>query len=385
MVKKKSVSKSKKVLTKKVNPKVKKVKAKIKKPISKSKKTAPKVKTTTPKVKKVITKPIKKQEGFFARLFGGSHEETKKQPAAELPKPEPKIKNNVPKKIKKVVEKLKKEIKNKLDKTQKAKPVKKQSERFMKTGIKGFDSLFENDMGIPNGNSILIEGGPGSGKTVFCLATLNELCKQGKKCLYMSFEESEEQLMDHMKEFNWDVESFIKKGLLRIQRFDAIDISRSIEALLSAAKKELLIEVEPMFFPDDYEPDFVVIDSLTSIASAFSGEESRFRIYMEQLFRYLEKNRITNFLIREVSSPSHVGTTFKEQGEAVSFLSDGIVVIYNVIYDSGERTSAIEILKMRGVSFKKRIVELKIINRKGIEINPNKILKKTGKKNFSLT
>ena len=201
----------------------------------------------------------------------------------------------------------------------------------------------------------------------------------------MSFEESEEQLIGHMEEFNWKAKEFVKKGLLRIQRFDAIDVSRSIEALLSAAKKELLIDVEPMFFPDDFKPDFVVIDSLTSIASAFSGEESRFRIYMEQLFRYLEKNKITNFLIREVSSPSHVGSTFTEQGEAVSFLSDGIIVLYNIIYDSGGRTSAIEILKMRGVSFKKRIVEMKIINGKGLEVNPDKILKKTGKNNFSLT
>ena len=140
-----------------------------------------------------------------------------------------------------------------------------------------------------------------------------------------------------------------------------------------------------MLFPDDFKPDFVVIDSLTSIASAFSGEESRFRIYMEQLFRYLEKNKITNFLIREVSSPSHIGTTFQEQGEAVSFLSDGIIVLYNVIYDSGRRTTAIEILKMRGVGFKKEIVEMKIIDGKGIEVNPDKILKKTGKNNFSLT
>ena len=112
----------------------------------------------------------------------------------------------------------------------------------------------------------------------------------------MSFEESEEQLISHMREFNWKADDFVKKGLLRVSRFDAIDVSRSIEALLSAAKKELLIEVEPMFFPDDFKPDFVVIDSLTSIASAFSGEESRFRIYMEQLFRYLEKNKITNFI-----------------------------------------------------------------------------------------
>ena len=214
--------------------------------------------------------------------------------------------------------------------------------KYIKTGIDGFDALFEEEYGLPSGASILIEGGPGSGKTIFCLATVNGMCKRGKKCLYMSFEEPEERLTDHMRHFNWDADEFIKKGLLRIKRFDALDVSRSVEALLSAAKKE-------------------------------------------QLFRYLEKNKITNFLVREVSAPTHVGTTFKEQGEAVSFLSDGIVILYSVIYSSGERTSAIEILKMRGVDFDKKIVEMKIINKKGVEINPDKILKKDDWTNFELT
>jgi len=200
----------------------------------------------------------------------------------------------------------------------------------------------------------------------------------------MSFEEPEDRLVGHMERFGWNPKKYIKNGSLRVKRFDAIDVSRSVEALLSAAKKELLIEVDPVFFPKDYDPDFVVIDSLTSIASAFSGQESRFRIYMEQLFRYLEKHKITNFLIREVSSPSHIGTTFKEQGEAVSFLSDGIIIIYNVIYNDGNRGSAMEILKMRGSSFKKRIVKMEILNGKGFFVYPEKILRKS-KKDFELT
>jgi circadian clock protein KaiC len=253
------------------------------------------------------------------------------------------------------------------------------------TGIKGFDSLFLNNCGIPSGISVLVEGGPGSGKTIFCLATVNGLCLQGKKCLYMSFEEPEERLIEHMRNFNWKADEFVKKGLLKVKRFDALDVSRSMEALLSAAKKELLIDIDPVLFPEDFKPDFVVLDSLSSIASAFSGQESRFRIYMEQLFRYLEKNKITTFLIREVATPSHVGSTFKEEGEAVSFLSDGIVVIYSVIYDSGKRGSAIEILKMRGVPFERKIVDYQIINKKGVLVNPKKILKKEKQKGFLLT
>ncbi|MDO8460682.1 MAG: ATPase domain-containing protein [Nanoarchaeota archaeon] len=290
----------------------------------------------------------------------------------------------VKKSVKKAIKKVNKPKKGKLTKkTSKDKP-KVEKEIFIKTGIEGFDTFFDKGYGIPSGASVLIEGGPGSGKTVFCLATVNGLCKLGKKCLYMSFEEPEDRLIGHMQHFKWDVDGFIKKGLLRIKRFDAIDVSRSVEALLSAAKKELLIEVDPVLFPKDFSPDFIVIDSLTSIASAFSGHESRFRIYMEQLFRYLEKNKITNFLIREVSAPSHIGTTFKEQGDAVSFLSDGIIILYNVIYNDGIRKVAIELLKMRGSSFKKKIVEAEIISGKGLFVYPDKILKR-GHDDFQLT
>ena len=325
------------------------------------------------------TKTKQKSKGFFSKLFSGlfKQEENKKQEPVTLRNPE------VEKARKQIIKKLKE--KKKIIKTT-TKPQthwKKGDGAYIDINVKGFDALFEKGSGIPYGASVLIEGGPGSGKTIFCLSSVNELCKKGKKCLYMSFEEPEDKLIKHMEEFKWDASEYKKKGLLRVTRFDALDVSRSIEALLSAAKKELLIDVEPMFFPSDFKPDFVVIDSLTSIASAFSGEENRFRIYMEQLFRYLESNGITNFLIREVSSPSHIGTTFTEQGEAVSFLSDGIMVIYNIIHGSGKRSRAMEILKMRGSSFKKRIVEMEIKEKKGVIIYPNKIVKRKKELQFT--
>ncbi len=164
-------------------------------------------------------------------------------------------------------------------------------------------------------------------------------------------------------------------GLLYIKRFNALDIARSVEALLSEAKKELLIDVQPVLIPKNYNPDIVFIDSLSSISSAFSGEGSRFRIYMEQLFRYLESHKITSFLIREVSNPTHIGGTFVEEGSAVSFLSDGIIVLYNVFYKVGYRKRAIEVLKMRGSNINRKIVEFDIQKKKGLIIYPNKMLK----------
>jgi KaiC/GvpD/RAD55 family RecA-like ATPase len=244
-------------------------------------------------------------------------------------------------------------------------------ERTYTLGVPGFDDLITG--GLPEGSSVLIEGGPGSGKTVFCLHAAINACKQGKKVLYMSFEEPEYRLKGHMKKFGWNPEEYEKKGLLMIKRFNALDIARSVEALLSEAKKELLIEVQPVLIPRDFKPDFLLVDSLSAIASAFSGEENRFRVYMEQLFRYLEINKITSLLIRETSNPTHVGLTFVEKAEAVSFLSDGIISIYNVIYANGKRGRALEVLKVRGVNIKRAIVEAEI-TKKGFVVHSNKMI-----------
>lgn len=244
---------------------------------------------------------------------------------------------------------------------------------FVKTYVPGFDGLIGD--GVPAGSAVLIEGGPGSGKTLFCLELAKQMCERGKKVLYMSFEEREAKLKTHMKAFGADVDTYEKKNLLYVKRFNALDIARSVEALLSEAKKELLIDVQPVLIPPEFQPDIVLIDSLSSIASAFSGEDSRFRIYMEQLFRYLESHKMTSFLIREVSAPSHVGMNFTEKGEAVSFLSDGIIAIYNVFYKGGTRKRAIEVVKMRGTNIDRRIVEFEFLKGKGFTVYPNKTLK----------
>jgi circadian clock protein KaiC len=249
----------------------------------------------------------------------------------------------------------------------------KVKEKYLKTGIPGFDSLLEK--GIPSGKAVLLEGSPGSGKTIFCLQAAYNAAKSGKRTLYMSFEESESSLQGHMQEFGWNPAEMQQKGFLRLKRFSAIDIARSVEALLSEAKKELLIATEPILFPRDFDPEIIFIDSLTSIASAFSGEEYRFRIYMEQLFRYLEEKGISSYLIHESPYPTHIGSMASSKGGAISFLADGIICLYNVLYPGGRRGNALEIIKLRGSNFKKITVQIVIKTKGGMTIYPHKELK----------
>lgn len=266
------------------------------------------------------------------------------------------IEKNWKKKIKKSEVVAKKSTKKKSKKTEIVK-------EYVFTGIEGFDALLGR--GIPKGCSIIVAGGAGSGKTILCLQTLFNKARKGKKCLYMTLEESEERLIHHMDDFGWDATSLIEEGNLKIMRINPFDITRNVDAMLAKQKGELLIDIDPVLLPDDYSnPDFIVIDSLTAIASAFTGKEDSYRIYIEQLFRFLEKTKANNFLITETEQvPKIYSTTGVEE-----FLADGVVVIYSLKHGN-VREKALEILKLRGSNHKKNIVAMQITD-EGITIYP---------------
>lgn len=234
---------------------------------------------------------------------------------------------------------------------------------FVKTGVPGFDELLEE--GIPKAATVLVAGGAGSGKTIFCLQTFAYQVAEGKKCLYMSFEESEKRLIEHMDDFGWNPKELIKEGNLKIQRFNPFDITRNVDALLAKQKGELLIDIDPVILPKGFEPDFIVVDSLTAIASAFTEKEESYRVYIEQLFRFFEKIGATSFLITETEQ---VPKIFSKTG-VEEFLADGVIVLYSLRHGN-VRENAIEVLKLRGAAHKKKIVAMQITD-KGVVVYPD--------------
>lgn len=267
------------------------------------------------------------------------------------------------------VDNIKKEVKEAEKPKAKPKTEKTASEKkvrgkeHIKTGIEGFDKLFEH--GIPKGSAILIAGGAGSGKTIMCLQILANAAKSGEKCLYLSFEESEERLREHMENFGWDSKSLEKSGNLMIKRMSPHDLARSVEALLAKEKGELMIDIEPVILPEGVKPERIVIDSVSAIASSFVGREENYRSYIGQLFRYFEKLEATSFLVTETEQ---VPKIFSPTG-VEEFLADGVVVLYN-IRKGDIRENAIEVLKLRGAKHLKKIVAMQIVDDKGIVVYP---------------
>ena len=239
------------------------------------------------------------------------------------------------------------------------------SNGWVETGVEGLDDLLGK--GLPRGTSIILAGGPGSGKTILGLQISNHAAKKGEKVLYISLEEPSNRLKEHMCDFNWNPELLEKKGFLKIIRANPFAISRNVEALLAKEKGELTIDLEEIeeLIPENFKPDWIILDSVTALEAAFKDEEETYRIYVTQLFRYFEKLGVTSFLISETENiPEIYSKTGVEE-----FLADGVIVIYH-IKKGNLRERAIEVLKLRGVAHKSKIVAMQIVSEKGIEVYP---------------
>lgn len=101
----------------------------------------------------------------------------------------------------------------------------KDREGFISTGIGKLDILLEG--GTPKGFSVLLLGTPGSSIEILC----KQLASSSHKTLYVSTEETEEEVLDTMKRFKWDQSNL-----------EILDIaSRYSQAVISGEEKRVSI------------------------------------------------------------------------------------------------------------------------------------------------
>ena len=245
-------------------------------------------------------------------------------------------------------------------------------------GVTGIDDVLYN--GIPKKHLVLVAGSAGTGKTVFGLQTANYHALNGKKVFYMSFEESEEQLISHMRGFGWNPEELIRKGNLMIKQDSPYNVARKVDALLAKEKKELHANIKPMILPEGFKPDILIIDSLSALAAAFESQTSGlYRLYLDRLYRFLKEQSCTCFLISEsTGSKEHLSPTGIDE-----FVVDAVLALY---YNPGEQQTVrtFNVVKVRGTDYRSGKVNFDITS-EGIVVYPkipiNRELSKTEFKN----
>ncbi len=110
------------------------------------------------------------------------------------------------------------------------------SDTRVATMIPGFDNLVQG--GFPRGASVLLSGGPGTGKTIFAMQYLINGASKGERVLYVSFEQPPEALRTQAAQFGWNLATLEKKGLLTLMCVPAAKITKdTIDNIAAAVKK----------------------------------------------------------------------------------------------------------------------------------------------------
>ncbi|MBR1942676.1 DNA repair protein RadA [bacterium] len=150
------------------------------------------------------------------------------------------------------------------------------------TNISEFDRVLGG--GLVQGSLVLIAGDPGIGKSTLVLQTSGELCKQDKKVLYVSAEESASQLK------------------IRAERLGVNTNSLYIYPQTNLEQIRLQIK--------DLKPEFLIIDSIQSIytnnITSSAGSVSQVRECCNYLMQIAKTENITVVVIGHVTKEGNI-------------------------------------------------------------------------------
>ncbi|MEM0074496.1 MAG: ATPase domain-containing protein [Candidatus Micrarchaeaceae archaeon] len=210
----------------------------------------------------------------------------------------------------------------------------------VKTGIEGLDSMLYG--GIPEGNQVILAGGPGAGKTLLGFEYLYNNAKAGNTSVFFAMEEEPERVIENAKEaFSelTDIDSLIASKKLIIDGEDPATIIRSGSANAYEFGK-IVSDIESII--SSYKAKIVVIDSL-SVVEMLINDTGTFRYSMLSLISNLRRLNVTSLVTSELQDPGALGRNTGPE----FFIFDGVIVMYEAGKED-RRTLAMEVLKMRG-------------------------------------
>jgi circadian clock protein KaiC len=198
------------------------------------------------------------------------------------------------------------------------------------SGIPDLDKMFAH-IGFGKTSSIMVSGSTGTGKTSFAAAFAIETCKRGEKCLFLSFEESPEQLIQNMKSIGFNFAPWVDNKLLFLVSTRPTFFGLEMHLLNLYKNIELI------------QPSTVIVDPVTSLLSQGTGLEIQSMLTrMSDLFR---SKGITSFFASLLSDLNEI-----DSGEIISSIMDTWIVLRNTELKNHKRVRNLYIRKSRGSS-----------------------------------
>lgn len=216
------------------------------------------------------------------------------------------------------------------------------------SGVKDLDEMMRGG-GFYRGSSILVTGSAGTGKSSLSAAFVHAACARGERVLLFAYEESPSQIIRNMRSIGYDLERWIKKGLL------SIHASRPTLGGL----EEHLVHMHRIIL--EFKPSVVVVDPISNLT--MERKDLEVKPMLMRLIDHLKVRNVTAMF----TSLTDVSSTLHEDSEVgVSSLMDTWLLLRN-IEENGERSRALVLLKARGIAHSNQVREF-ILSDKGITL-----------------
>ena len=223
------------------------------------------------------------------------------------------------------------------------------------TGITGFDEITGG--GLPQGRPTLVCGGPGCGKTLFALQFLVHGAAHGENGVFVTFEETEEDLLKNAASLGYDVPGLIERKRLALEyiRVERSEIEETGEYDLEA----LFIRLDHAL--RSVRARRIVLDTIESLFAGLSNA-GVLRAELRRLFAWLKDRGITAVITGERGTD-----TLTRQG-LEEYVSDCVIFLDHRVTDQIS-TRRLRVVKYRGSSHGTNEYPF-LIDRHGIAVLP---------------
>ncbi|MCO0637597.1 circadian clock protein KaiC [Lutimaribacter sp. EGI FJ00014] len=213
--------------------------------------------------------------------------------------------------------------------------------------------------GLPVGRASLIEGGAGSGKTVFALQTLvNSARDHQLPGIFVAFEEASPQILANCKQFAWAEGDLQRHGVSFVDAQPSVDLVQSGDFDIAG----LLAIVEAKARGSGAR--HIVFDAIDIVLSLMR-DSATMRREIYRLHNWLLEHEFTTLITSKLHD-GHLGGQALPAFDALQFMADCAIRLDHRVYD-GVSQRNLRVRKYRGSGFEQNPTPM-VIDRNGIDV-----------------
>jgi len=238
------------------------------------------------------------------------------------------------------------------------------------TGVQGLDELMNG--GFPKGRTILVVGGPGTGKTILAAQFLYKGIQEHKENgIFVSLDESKNHFYSEMQQFGWDFKKpederkFVFIDATKISRVAMLKEKLYGEETRALRGKQLSIDKlveELQSKTQGINAKRVAVDTLAALMYRFPDSVER-RTAIADLIETLSDLPVTSIITTELG---HLGLERSALEE--EYLVHGVIMM-QTLFSGKTTTRAMQVEKMRGTKVNPNLVPYSI-DKSGVEVFP---------------